>query len=360
MVASLIFITYVFEMRKFPFAAFFAVGAWTWTPLPAQGVLRIDTVSAPSLRDNLFNDPAVRPVAVYLPPGYSSHPQRRYPVIYLLHGFGGGVDPFLRRINFPGAIDSLIRIHAIRGMIVVAPDGNNRLTGSFFRNSPVTGDWETFAVRDLIRYVDRNYRTLRNRKSRGIAGWSMGGYAALYLAVKHSDLFSAVYALSPCCLSPTLPYDSSWKVSGMTALKRVGSDSLKADFNADLVTALAEIYTPNPRRVPYFIDYPWVQTDTVFRVDSVLAERWRDTPLELLGRQPRKVLSRINFAFDAGDRDAFTDIPIQVERLHAILESRGILHFYEIFHGSHGDRIRERVNMQLLPFFSRVLKPYAP
>lgn len=319
-----------------------------------QGSQRVDTVPAPSLRQNLYGDPGERLAGIYLPPGYSSNTGKRYPVVYLLHGFGGGYDAFLRRIAFEKPLDSLIARGALREMIVVTPDANNRLTGGFFRNSAVTGKWEDFVVKDLVSYVDTHYRTIRSRQARGIAGWSMGGYGALYIAVRNPDTFSAVYALSACCLPADLPNESLWRVRGSEALKTQSSGKFASNFNASIVTALAAIYTPNAQKPPLFVEFPWAGQSAIV-VDSI-AKFWRDTPLEIIRKSSPQKLRSVLWAFDAGDRDAFPDIPTSAAELHKVLTMKVVPHTYETFHGTHGDKIRERVETRLLPFFSRALK----
>ena len=317
----------------------------------AQGITWLDTVPAPSLKQNLYGDPPIRAAAVYLPPGYSANPQRRYPVVYLLHGFGGGIEPFLRRISFQKPLDSLIARGALREMIIVVPDANNALTGAFARNSVVTGNWEDFMTQDLISYIDSHYRTVGARKGRGIAGWSMGGYGALYLAARHPGSFSAVYSLSACCLMPDLPADPLWRARGREAVKAESAANLTTSFNANIVTALGAIYTPAPDRAPLFVRLPWEGPSAV-PVDSI-ARFWRDTPLEIIRRSPPRVLRSVRWAFDAGDRDAFADIPRAGAELHRVFTEKRVAHTFEVFSGTHGDRIRERIETRLLPFFSR-------
>lgn len=322
--------------------------------LHAQGTLRVDTIPAASLANNLYGDPAWRAAAIYLPPGYAANPHRRYPVVYLLHGFGGGYEPFLRRIAFQKPLDSLIARGALTEMIIVIPDANNRLTGAFARNSPVAGNWEDFIAKEVVAYIDAHYRTIRSRKARGIAGWSMGGYGALYLGARHSGTFSAVYALSACCLMADLPADSLWRIRGREGRKAESSGKLTTNFNANIVTALGAIYSPAPARSPLFVRFPW-EGPSALVVDSI-AHFWRDTPLEIIRRSSPRVLRSVKWAFDAGDRDAFPDIPRAGAELHRILNEKGVGHTFEIFSGTHGDRIRERVETRLLPFFSRAFR----
>ncbi|MBA2688637.1 MAG: alpha/beta fold hydrolase [Gemmatimonadaceae bacterium] len=329
-------------------------GVVNGAPVAAQSHVVVDTVPAPSLRANLYGDPAERLTSVYLPPGYSASATKRYPVIYLLHGFGGGAEPFLRRIAFGKPLDSLIARGALTEMIVVTPDASNRLTGGFFRNSPVTGKWEDFVVKDLVSFIDRKYRTIPSRKARGIAGWSMGGYGALYIAARNPRTFSAVYALSACCLPADLPSEPLWRVRGREAARAEASGNFATGFNTSIVTALAAIYTPNVSKAPLFVNFPW-SGDSATVIDST-AGLWRDTPLEIIRRSSPQKLRGTRWAFDAGDRDAFPDIPLAASELHRILTDKGVPHTFEIFRGTHGDRIRERVETRMLPFFSRALK----
>lgn len=97
-------------------------------------------------------------------------------------------------------MDGLIATGTSKEMIVVVPNGRNAYFGSFYTNSPVTGGWEDFVARELVRWVDGNFRTVAAAESRGIAGHSMGGYGAIMLGMKHPDVFGAFYALSPCCV----------------------------------------------------------------------------------------------------------------------------------------------------------------
>ncbi|HEY0243673.1 MAG TPA: alpha/beta hydrolase-fold protein, partial [Gemmatimonadaceae bacterium] len=114
-------------------------------PLSAQGggITHVDTVSSPSLRGNLIGDTDQREVTVYLPPSYSTHRSRRYPVVYLLHGFAANHRAFMAGVysnmNTRLSMDSLIRSGLAKEMIVVTPNARNAFDGSFYRNSPTTG-----------------------------------------------------------------------------------------------------------------------------------------------------------------------------------------------------------------------------
>jgi len=96
-----------------------------------------------------------------------------------------------------------------REMILVMPNAFTAYEGSMYSSSAATGDWETFVAEGLTDYVDQNYRTLPEWEGRGLAGHSMGGYGTLRIGMKRPDVFSNLYAMSPCCLAPRLEPDSA-------------------------------------------------------------------------------------------------------------------------------------------------------
>ena len=168
----------------------------TPTPVPAAPTattqafqsMNMIKIDAPSLADNLVDEPVERTIYVYLPPSYGSS-GKRYPVVYYLPGYG---DSAVMGFHLPGDMDSLIESGRVREMIIVIASGNSKMGGSFYVNSPVTGNWEDYIVEDVVSYVDSHFRTLPQAESRGITGHSMGGFGALNIAMHHPDVFSAI------------------------------------------------------------------------------------------------------------------------------------------------------------------------
>ena len=325
------------------------------------GVIRRVEVPAPSLRGNLVGDPAARQASIYLPERYFTHPKQRFPVIYLLHGFSADDRAFIagayQGLNVRVSMDSLIAAGKVRPMIVVTPNARNRFDGSFYANSVTTGRWEDFIARDLVGYVDRHFRTIRSASGRGLAGHSMGGYGTLHVGMRHPRIFSAIYALSPCCLSnsaleSTVNMQTAWR----KALSVTDTSQIKAaGFFPNLLMALTAAYSPAPNRPPLYIDYPFaIRGDSLVR-DSAVAARWRP-PLSLIERYQAN-LRRLTIGFDAGASDGLADIPVNVRALDSTLTRLGIRHFAEVYEGGHGNRIRERLERVVFPFFSRSLGP---
>ena len=158
---------------------------------------RVDTpyLESQLLQNNLPGDPTERMLPVYLPPGYDTEPDRRYPVIYVLSGHGGSGPLMLNTTawgeSFPERIDRLIRTGAMGPVIAVLPDCWTIFGGAQYLNSSALGPYEDYLTQELMPYVDENYRTLADRQHRAITGKSSGGYGAMVQAMRHPELFSA-------------------------------------------------------------------------------------------------------------------------------------------------------------------------
>jgi enterochelin esterase-like enzyme len=133
---------------------------------------------------------------VYLPQGYSSS-ARRYPVLYLLHGFPGRPLAFIETVQM-GVVDDVFTAKRHEPVILVMPFGS---TGTFTDEEWVNGvgsdnHWATFVSRDLVRYVDAHYRTIASARGRALGGLSEGGYGAINIALHHPREFSVVESWS--------------------------------------------------------------------------------------------------------------------------------------------------------------------
>src|SRR5512136_1331894 len=156
-------------------------------------------VHGKALEGNLEGNAADRDVLVFLPPSYAKGRARRYPVVYALHGYSIGAEQWSQEIHVPQTIEGAFAQGA-REMIVVLPDSQTVHNGSMYSSSVTTGDFERFIARDVVAYVDAHYRTIPDRRSRGLVGHSMGGYGATRIGMRHADVFGGLYIMSPCCL----------------------------------------------------------------------------------------------------------------------------------------------------------------
>jgi S-formylglutathione hydrolase FrmB len=121
--------------------------------------------------------------------GLQNKTQERYPVVYLLHGYGGNY------AQWSTTAPQLAKTADDLKIIFVCPDGGK---GSWYFDSPIDSSiqYESYITKELIPYVDSNYSTKANSKSRAITGLSMGGHGGLYLAIRHSDVFGAAGSTS--------------------------------------------------------------------------------------------------------------------------------------------------------------------
>ena len=134
--------------------------------------------------------------AVYLPPSYAKEPLRRYPVLYLLHGMYQDYKSWFSDGGLQAAADKAIAEGAME-MIIICPNGFN----SFYYN---TADmrYEDFFIQEFVPEVERRYRILSEKEHRNIAGLSMGGFGATYLAFQHHELFGNAYSTSGGFIEP--------------------------------------------------------------------------------------------------------------------------------------------------------------
>jgi len=324
------------------------------------GITHVDTIAAPSLARNLIGDSNRKPITVYLPPSYSKKPYKRYPVVYLLHGFSASHRAFMAGVysnmNTRLSMDSLIHEGLTKEMIVVTPNADNPFDGGFYRNSVVTGDWEDYIYKDVVSFIDHRYRTIRSRTGRGIAGHSMGGYGALWIGMRHPEVFSAMYLLSPCCLRDFGAVSQRGVGPWKAALRTPSVDSvLKAGFTADLLIALAAVYSPNPSHPPLFVDFPnRLEGDSLVTVPDIEKKWLAGSPMNFVSQYAAN-LRRMAIGFDAGRQDALKDIPISVSMLDSLLTSLHVEHSAELYDGDHMKRIRSRIETHVIPFMSKAL-----
>jgi S-formylglutathione hydrolase FrmB len=332
------------------------------------------SVPAPALKGNLLNDPTEQPTYVYLPPGYDASPTKRYPTLYLLHGFlstgrnwtSGGYQGF----SLQPVMDDLIKRGKVREMIVVAANGRNGYGGSFYTNSTVTGNWEDFIYRDLVEYIDATYRTLARAESRGIAGHSMGGYGAVMLGMKHPDVFGAVYALSPCCLvmeDDLSGANPAWSnVFGLKSRSELKATPESFDDFFNLVfVALSAAFSPNPQRQPFLSDFPFQRSQgPCSNGSSVCIEKnepaytkWRARfPVYVIDENKENLLKLHGIFLDYGAKEQFSHIRKGVKAFSDALAERNIPHEFEIYpDGDHGSRIRQRLETRVFEFFNEHL-----
>ena len=316
-----------------------------------QGTVERIKVHGKSLEGNLDGDSADRDVSIYLPPSYKTEKNRRYPVVYMLHGFTDSDAQWFgvvkHWINLPEVINKSLTEGQSREMIVVMPNGFTRFKGSMYSNSVTVGDWETFITKELVAYIDAHYRTLAQPESRGLAGHSMGGYGTMRLGMKSTDVFSSIYALSPCCMESGRSNPGMKEM--MKKLEAVKTDEeVKAqNFFGLAMLASAAAWSPNPKNPPFYMDLPFRDGEVV---PDVLARQQANATLVAIHQYIPNLRKLKAIGMDAGTKDV--SISGTTKQLDQVLTDYGIPHFYESYDGDHLNRIAERLQTKTLPFFS--------
>jgi S-formylglutathione hydrolase FrmB len=313
----------------------------------ATGTIEQITVHGKSLVGNLNGDPADRTVIVYLPPSYKTEPARRYPVVYLLHGYGLQVSGWMRLFRIENGANRAMTGTGegarAQEMIIVNPDAYSFFDGSFYSRSVTAGDWETFIADELVRDIDNRYRTLAKRESRGLGGHSMGGYGTIRIAMKHPDVFGAMYALSACCAMDKGDANEQMATAA-TYTSREQVAALKYPSKGTLARAAA--WSPNPKNAPLFLDLP--VKDGVARPD--IQAKWLENSLIPMMETSGSNLKRYAAVkFDVGTMDSLLEPNRQID---AAMTKAGIPHMFETYEGDHNGRIAERLETKVFPFFS--------
>lgn len=310
-----------------------------------NGSLQRITVHGKSLEGNLEGDSADRDVFVYLPPGYAGEPNRRYPVVYTLHGYGLHAQQWVGFANVAG-LEKGLKAGTTKEMILVSPDAFSLHNGSFYSNSKTTGDWETFIAVELVNYIDSHYRTIPNRMSRGLAGHSMGGYGTFRIGMKHPEVFSSLYAMSACCMLDTA--EVSPAMTQMEAI-RTKEDALKLSFNQKSPLARAAAWSSNPGNPPLFIDLPVKDG----KQRPVIAAKWMANSLMVMLNEYAPSLKKMKaIEMNVGLQDGL----LQTNRdMDEALTDAGVAHHFETFEGDHNGQVPLNFETKVLPFFSREL-----
>jgi S-formylglutathione hydrolase FrmB len=177
-------------MRKLTFIFIIVLLCMLKLPAWAQGRVDCSTLNSKLLHR------AVR-YCVMLPPGYDADKQKKYPVLYFLHGLGESEQTLLRTGGWD-VIQDLEQQKKVGDFVMAAPEGG----ASFFINSANgKSRYSDFFMTEFLPYIETHYRVLRDRHSRGVTGLSMGGYGALRFAFAYPEHFGSVSAQSPALIT---------------------------------------------------------------------------------------------------------------------------------------------------------------
>src|SRR5258706_8556136 len=300
------------------------------------------------LKDNPLGDPYVRPLWVYLPPGYDQDSSRRYPTIYQIQGLTGQLDMWRNRSafrkNFPELADELFAKGEASPCIMVWVDCWTSYGGSQFLDSPATGRYHTYLCDEVVPWVDAHYRTLPQREHRGIAGKSSGGYGAMVTSMLRPDQWGGLAthagdALFEMSYLPGFPaslrvlryeYDGSFEkfwqdFRSRPAFSKRGDEHLLNDW------CMAACYSADADgtvNMPYDI--------TTGELIPSVWERWLAwDPVRMVPMHAEALRTMKAIYIDAGKRDEYY-LDLGAEAFRQALNSIGVTDiFFELFDATH-------------------------
>ena len=364
----------------------------------ASGTTVVVELTSKILAGNPLRDPHVRKLAVWLPPGYddgtvrgrSSGRGARFPTVWDFVGFtGSGLAhlnwrPFDE--NVPERAARLMREKKMGPCIIVFPDCFTSLGGNQYVNSSAIGNYADYLTRELIPFVDREFRTLSEREHRGCFGKSSGGYGAMIHGMKYARYWGAIADHSgdayfdfcyltdwPRTLNELDRYRLRKRRPGRIDATRdanrasSGNDDgrvrrfLAAVWGKDKLTdneahalmeiAMAASYDPHPS-APLGFRLP-------FNLESgeIIPERWRQwrkhDPIRIVGKYAENLQSLRGIYIDCGWRDQY-HLHYGARILSRELAAHAIAHTYEEFDDTHSS-IDYRMDVSL-PFLYKALK----
>ena len=265
------------------FLLFLGVAVSAFAQWPTGKVIEQQTVHSAILGKNVH-------YTIYLPPDYSSS-ERSYPVVYLLHGYSDDNTGWLQFGEINRLADKAIADGTIPPMIIVMPNGDS----SFYINSYDGKEkYEDFFVSEFMPAVEKAYRIKGDRRWRGVAGLSMGGFGTLVYTMKHPELFVAGAALSAAVFDDSamikMPdgfYEQAFGQLYGRGLK--GAERVNAALNAN-------------------------------------------SPLKIVASKPAGELKKVRYWIDCGDDDGLSKGNCL---LHIALTEKGVPHEFRVRDGAH-------------------------
>jgi S-formylglutathione hydrolase FrmB len=358
----------------------------------SPGRLEVLEHTSKILADNPLGDPHVRALHVWLPPQYDAAASRgrgrRFPVLFDLVGYtGSGMSHTNWRSfdeNVPERAARLIRQRKLGPCILVFPDCFTSLGGNQYINSSAIGNYADYLTRELIPFVDAEFRTLASREHRGCFGKSSGGYGSMIHGMKYARYWGAIANHSGDAYFDFI-YRSDWPrtlnelARHARPKRRAGEVDVEAavgsaagdgrvrrflehvwsahklsdsEIHALMNVCMAASYDPDPASELGF------QLPFELETGEIRADRWKKwlahDPIHLVGRYQRALRSLRGIYIDCGWRDQY-QIHYGSRILSRKLAERGIAHSYAEFDDDHSS-IDYRMD-QSLPFLYRALAP---
>ncbi|MEY4920071.1 MAG: hypothetical protein RLZZ431_1253 [Bacteroidota bacterium] len=231
--------------------------------------------------------------SIFLPSDYYTS-ERAYPVTYLLHGYGDADDGWIQFGEVNRLADDAIKAGKIPPMIIVTPDG---FTSFYINGADGKLNYEDFFIKELIPHIEKTYKVKAERRFRGIAGLSMGGYGSLLYALKYPNLFVASAPLSAAV----------WTDNDIINLD-------EGMFNGLFGNSMGKNLKGKDRLTPAWLS---------------------NSPLAIIEKKTKEELSAVRYWIDCGDDDFLT---IGNAQLHIALTNKNVPHEFRMRDGAHNRR----------------------
>ena len=344
------------------------------------------------LADNPLGDPRLRQFPVWLPPGYDQqlgHDRgKRYPVLFDLVGYTGAGQAHTNWRGFdenvPERAARLMHQHKMTGCIIVFPDCFTALGGNQYINSSAIGNYADYLTKELIPFIDQEFRTLARREHRGCFGKSSGGYGAIVHGMKYTKYWGAIANHSgdsyfdfiyrsdwPNTLAQLARFTEPRKRPGKWAYPddrpNDGTDDGRIlaflnhvwrrehlnnnEMHCMMNLCMAATYDPDPGapngfRIPFDVE-----------TGEIIPERWRNwlkhDPIRMVKKHASNLRKLQGLYMDCGWRDQY-HIHYGMRILSKNLAAEHIDHHYEEFDGTHSG-IDSRMDVSL-PYLQKCLR----
>ena len=228
--------------------------------------------------------------SIFLPSDYYTS-ERAYPVTYLLHGYGDADDGWIQFGEVNRLADDAIKAGKIPPMIIVTHDG---FTSFYINGADGKLNYEDFFIKELIPHIEKTYKVKAERRFRGIAGLSMGGYGSLLYALKYPNLFVASAPLSAAV----------WTDNDIINLD-------EGMFNGLFGNSMGKNLKGKDRLTPAWLS---------------------NSPLAIIEKKTKEELSAVWYWIDCGDDDFLT---IGNAQLHIALTNKNVPHEFRMRDGAH-------------------------
>ena len=301
----------------------------------------------------------IRSTKIYLPPGYERSNQS-YPVIYYQHGLFWDNERMFENGVVKDVLDRGINEKLISPFIMVFPDFTNSFEGAMFQNNPVSGRWLEHVEKEVVNFIDTEYRTIKHRDSRALAGDFWGAYGAMKLAMHYPDIFGVVYSMHPIASGIGLIPQRERQV-WHTLVQAKSYDDIRGDFLASAFLSIAQAYLPNENKPPFYADFAIEVKEGKYMVHADRVEKISSTiGLDRLLPVYAYNLKKLNaIKIDWGRYDPTTDHVAANQHFARLLDEYGVDHEAEEYSGnpfSAGWGPNGRMVTDVFPFFKRKLK----